>query len=67
MGSKGEMRILLRRKRDEDLVMKEERRGFGYEGRETRIWLCRERDEDLVMKGERRGFGYEGREARILL
>jgi hypothetical protein len=47
--------------------MKGERRGFGYEGRETRIWLLRERDEDLVMKGERRGFGYEGRDTRIWL
>ncbi len=37
--------------------MKEERRGFGYEGR----------DENFVMKEERRGFCYEGREARILL
>jgi hypothetical protein len=36
--------------------MKEERRGFGYEGREVRIWLWRERDEDFVMKGEMRIF-----------
>jgi hypothetical protein len=45
---KGETRIFF---------MKEERRGFGYEGR----------DEDFVMKEERRGFSYEGRETRIWL